>query len=218
MEDIELALQSQIILSQVFISLGLTIIFGMALRSFYIRFSTSLSSPNHIANVLPVLSLVVFLVILIVKSSLALSLGLVGALSIVRFRTPIKEPEELIYLFLAIAVGLGFGANQALITSIIVLAILLLMLIVMQKKRSKSNFINISFAWQGSYDIQAGLDLLSSEAGQIKMLRYQATSEEGSMLTQVGGLDANEALRLVDVISKESPNVKVSVFEANTNW
>ena len=39
------------------------------------------------------LSLITFLVILIVKSSLALSLGPVGALSIVRFRTPIKEPE-----------------------------------------------------------------------------------------------------------------------------
>ena len=56
------------------------------------------------------------LVITIVKSSLALSLGLVGALSIVRFRAAIKEPEEIIYLFLAIAIGLGFGANQGTIT------------------------------------------------------------------------------------------------------
>ena len=64
------------------------------------------------------------LVITIVKSSLALSLGLVGALSIVRFRSAIKEPEELSYLFLTIALGLGFGANQALIT-IIAFAIIL---------------------------------------------------------------------------------------------
>jgi uncharacterized membrane protein YhiD involved in acid resistance len=52
------------------------------------------------------------LVITIVKSSLALTLGLVGALSIVRFRTAIKEPEELIFLFIAITVGLGVGADQ----------------------------------------------------------------------------------------------------------
>ena len=51
-----------------------------------------------------------------VKSSLALSLGLVGALSIVRFRAAIKEPEELIYLFLTIAAGLGTGAGQIKIT------------------------------------------------------------------------------------------------------
>ncbi len=54
------------------------------------------------------------IIITIVKSSLALSLGLVGALSIVRFRAAIKEPEELSYLFLTIAIGLGFGADQKL--------------------------------------------------------------------------------------------------------
>jgi uncharacterized membrane protein YhiD involved in acid resistance len=56
------------------------------------------------------------IVITIVKSSLALSLGLVGALSIVRFRAAIKEPEELSFLFLNIAIGLGFGADQKLAT------------------------------------------------------------------------------------------------------
>ena len=58
------------------------------------------------------------LIIFVVKSSLALSLGLVGALSIVRFRSAIKEPEELTFLFLNIALGIGFGANArtALIT------------------------------------------------------------------------------------------------------
>ena len=51
--------------------------------------------------------MVTTLVIAVVKSSLALSLGLVGALSIVRFRTPVKEPEELTYLFFSIALGLA---------------------------------------------------------------------------------------------------------------
>ena len=58
------------------------------------------------------LTVITLLVISIVKSSLALSLGLVGALSIVRFRTAIKDPEELIYLFFSIAIGLGMGADQ----------------------------------------------------------------------------------------------------------
>jgi len=74
------------------------------------------------------LSTATMIVITIVKSSLALSLGLVGALSIVRFRTAIKEPEELVYLFLCIAIGLGFGANQrnvTLIGFVIVVAILI---------------------------------------------------------------------------------------------
>jgi uncharacterized membrane protein YhiD involved in acid resistance len=57
-------------------------------------------------------------IITVVKSSLALSLGLVGALSIVRFRAAIKEPEELTYLFLTIAIGLGCGAGLAVLTII----------------------------------------------------------------------------------------------------
>ena len=57
-------------------------------------------------------------IISVVKSSLALSLGLVGALSIIRFRTAIKEPEELSYIFIAITIGIGLGANQVVITLI----------------------------------------------------------------------------------------------------
>ena len=52
------------------------------------------------------------IVIMVVKFSIALSLGLVGALSIVRFRAAIKEPEELVYLFLVIGVGIANGAGQ----------------------------------------------------------------------------------------------------------
>ena len=77
--------------------------------------------------VLPVICLTTLLVISVVKSSLALSLGLVGALSIVRFRTPIKEPEELSYIFLAIAIGLALGADQkevAVISTVIILAVI----------------------------------------------------------------------------------------------
>ena len=88
------------------LSLLFCIILSFSLKYLYIEKSISLSINHMAANVLPMLSLIAFLVILIVKSSLALSLGLVGALSIVRFRTPIKE-QELIYLFMAIALGLG---------------------------------------------------------------------------------------------------------------
>ena len=104
----------------------LCVVMSFILRNFYVRRSFSLTGKMHIGSIIPILATVVFLVILIVKSSLALSLGLVGALSIVRFRTPIKEPEELVYLFLAIAIGLGYAAGQTILTSIIFLSILIM--------------------------------------------------------------------------------------------
>ena len=104
----------------------LCVAMSFLIRSFYIKYSVSLTGKNHIGVVIPILSNIVFLVIMVVKSSLALSLGLVGALSIVRFRTPIKEPEELVYLFLAIAVGLGYAAGFSFLTTSITLSILLI--------------------------------------------------------------------------------------------
>ena len=79
---------------------------------FYQRYGQSLSNRESFARNFVALGMTTMMVITIVKSSLALSLGLVGALSIVRFRTAIKEPEELVYLFLALAIGLGLGASQ----------------------------------------------------------------------------------------------------------
>lgn len=75
------------------------------------------------------LSLVTTLVIMAVTSNVVLSLGMVGALSIVRFRAAIKEPIEIVYLFWAIAAGIVIGAGMiplAVIGSAIIGIILIL--------------------------------------------------------------------------------------------
>jgi len=83
-----------------------------------------LSNRRVFARNFVVLIVTTTLIISIVRTSVALSLGLVGALSIVRFRAAIKEPEELAFLFLAISVGLGLGAGAALITVVALIIIL----------------------------------------------------------------------------------------------
>ena len=72
-------------------------ILAYIVRLHFFRVSNSLTNRSEFMSVLPFIILTTTLIISIVKSSLALSLGLVGALSIVIFRTPIKEPEELAY-------------------------------------------------------------------------------------------------------------------------
>lgn len=106
------------------INLLLSIILSSILAWFYTQYGRSLSNRAKFANALPVMTLTTVLIISVVKSSLALSLGLVGALSIVRFRTAIKEPEELVYLFIAISIGLGLGADQRLPTVVAIAVIL----------------------------------------------------------------------------------------------
>jgi len=121
------------------INIGIGFIISLVLRKHFIVFGSTLSNRHELASVFPFILLTTLLIIMIVKSSLALSLGLVGALSIVRFRTPIKEPEELAYLFMAIAIGLGLGANQVIPTIIGSFLILTLMAILGKKKINLNN-------------------------------------------------------------------------------
>ncbi|MGC9468125.1 MAG: DUF4956 domain-containing protein [Anaerolineae bacterium] len=94
------------------LNLVVGLVLSLIVAWYYEHYAQTLSNRRRFARLLPVLTLTTALIITIVKSSLALSLGLVGALSIVRFRTAIKEPEELLFLFIAITVGLGVGADQ----------------------------------------------------------------------------------------------------------
>ena len=108
----------QIDLPNFVVSLICAAILSFLVQLFYMRYSSTLSNRKEFSKNFVILGVATCIVIMIVKSSLALSLGLVGALSIVRFRAAIKEPEELVYLFLIIAIGLGCGANQLIIISV----------------------------------------------------------------------------------------------------
>ena len=121
----------------IFLSILIGYILSFLLGKIFIKEAKTISNRRSLASVFPLLTVTTTIVIAVVKSSLALSLGLVGALSIVRFRTPIKEPEELTYLFLAIAIGLACGANQY---SIAIFGFLLSFIgILFQNKYSKKN-------------------------------------------------------------------------------
>lgn len=103
------------------LALVMSVFSALVIRFLYLNYGRSLNNREYFGNIFMLLSLATCSVIIIVKYSLALSLGLVGALSIVRFRAAIKEPEELVYLFLVIAMGLAFGANQIAIGLVVLL-------------------------------------------------------------------------------------------------
>jgi len=131
------------------INLAVGVVLALALRWHFERFGSTLSNRSEFAQVFPFILLTTVLIISVVKSSLALSLGLVGALSIVRFRTPIKEPEELAYLFMAIAMGLGLGADQ-LVPTVVASAIILAVIGLLRRSRQGKEPRNLylSLEWQ----------------------------------------------------------------------
>lgn len=94
----------------------------------YIFVAYFLTNRNHLYNVnfnisLVALTLITAGVILTIQSSVVVSLGMVGALSIVRFRTAVKDPMDLVYLFWSIGMGIMCGAMQfeiAILVSLVV--------------------------------------------------------------------------------------------------
>ena len=164
---------------------------------------------------------IVFFVILIVKSSIALSLGLVGALSIVRFRTPIKEPEELIYLFYAIAIGLGFGSGQSLLTIIVLLSsFAIFSLINSRKTNSKShNEFNLSITWSKK---EASVKLISEKiegfADNYKFVKVNVDSNEVFALILIQGLSEQSIDDIYNEISSVAPSASMSIHEQLVNW
>ncbi len=157
------------------LSLLASAILGAILGQAYIYFGRSLSNRRVFASNFILLAVTTTLIITIVKSSLALSLGLVGALSIVRFRAAIKEPEELAFLFLAIAVGLGLGAGQALITVVALVVILGLIVIrglVRRKPPQPNLYLTVNCPASGRPTASQVMGLLKQCGATARLKRY----------------------------------------------
>ena len=189
------------------------------LRSVYIQRSFSLNSKTQIGNILPILCLIVFLVIVIVKSSLALSLGLVGALSIVRFRTPIKEPEDLIYLFIAIGIGLGYGSGQVIITTILSLIILLVVYIWLSKNKVENNLsYNLVVTWSDPNLNFEDLQLVINESSEnYKLVRLEKNNLNNTAVILMSLKAKHNINNLTDALIKDNKKIEVVFFEADNS-
>jgi hypothetical protein len=197
-------------------SLCLSAVLGVLLGHAYSMFGQSLSNRKAFARNFLLLTVTTTLIISIVKSSLALSLGLVGALSIVRFRAAIKEPEELAFLFLAIGIGLGLGAGQALATLVALAVILGLVAIrsLFQQSPPQPN-LYVTVSSPAGEKLSAGkiLEALTATGARASLRRLDETPDliEASFL-----VDFREVAKLEQFtgrLRELSQGVKVSCLE-----
>ncbi|MEW4368274.1 DUF4956 domain-containing protein [Paenibacillus kandeliae] len=102
---------TDISITHILLTMGISFLIGLFIYFLYKRvFSGVLYSKSFNISLVGMV-LVTSMVIIAINSNLVLSLGMVGALSIVRFRTPIKDPTDLIFLFWAAAAGIVTGAG-----------------------------------------------------------------------------------------------------------
>ena len=204
----------------IILSLFFCIISSFILMYVYKNKANSLSSKIQISMIIPLLSNITFLVILIVKSSLALSLGLVGALSVIRFRTPVKEPEDLAFLFFAIALGIGYGALQIYSTSIIFLILIIIIWFFLSRRNEglgkQFNLMIECNSDKSQKDFDKILDLLKKNCNEAEMVKIEKQDNSMMLFFKISFDKTDDLKLLINNLSKEFIGIKYSLYENKT--
>jgi hypothetical protein len=208
-------------LSSLLINLCLGLLLSLFVAWYYKNYSNSFSNRSRFAPLLPLLTLTTVLVISVVKSSLALSLGLVGALSIVRFRTAIKEPEELLFLFLAITIGLGLGADQR-IPTLLAVAVIMAYLFIRRKMktdRGMTHNMYLNLALTGTDNETDGNifsranDILLNHFDELNMRRLDANPENLQITYFLSVTKQEDLAALMDELKDQFPGCSITLMD-----
>lgn len=210
---------AQISVVDFLINSAIIFVLCLILEFTYSKCAKSLSGRKAFAANFFLIAFTTMLIISIVKSSLALSLGLVGALSIVRFRSAIKEPEELAYLFFTISIGLGMGANQRIITvvgALILLAIIWIRFFTSKKSGRQNLYLTISGKGDEKPALEQINNLVNDTFKASKLVRYDETSSmiEAAFWVEIrNGKDLQE---FKNKMNKVNPKIRVSFVDNNS--
>jgi len=204
----------------------IAVIFSTILAYFikltYIKTSNSLNDKQHFTDIFIPLAIVTTLVITVIKFSLALSLGLVGALSIVRFRAAIKEPEELVYLFFIIGIGLANGANQYLLSSIasfLVISILFIRKLISDKNiknnltDTSTNILQIQ-SNQKNFNFEKITNEIKNNVNYLR-LKSLSSDKDGSQYNFWFDVDKKQLptfLKKIEKISSNNKNISIQIY------
>ena len=188
----------------------------------YIRISRTLNDREYFSDTFVPLAIITTLVITVIKFSLALSLGLVGALSIVRFRAAIKEPEELVYLFFIIGIGLANGANQFLV-SIICTFFIILILFTKKYYDDKKNDQNLSDSSVNVMQIEIAnskegvekiIDILKTKTTYLKLKSFRVEKDLSQYVFwfDVNKNKVNDFMQTVENLKTRQENISIHVY------
>ena len=207
-------------LSGLLINLAIGLVLAVLVRWHFLRFGSTLSNRDELGGVLPFILMTTILIISVVKSSLALSLGLVGALSIVRFRTPIKEPEELAYLFIAIAIGLGLGANQVVATvaaSLFILGAMTVLKRYSAKNLGKNLYLSVNLDSVAATDnaLESVNQLIAEHVTALDIRRLDQRSDgfDATYLLDISSSD--DLVALGKSLQGKHPGINITFLDQN---
>ena len=210
--------EQQVSLTDFLINSLVIITLALILEYTYIKAARTISNRKQFAGTFLLIAFTTMLIISIVKTSLALSLGLVGALSIVRFRAAIKEPEELSYIFFAIAIGLGLGANQTIVVIeafAIAMVILWARYFISGRSTTQNLYLNFS-AKAGEIELNQVVEIVKREFGKFYLKRYDESNQIIEASFMVDSPKPEKLQSFTKSITKLGSDARVSFVESKS--
>lgn len=207
---------SSVSILDVFIALALAFVIGLFIMQVYKKTFKGVMYSESFGISLIALCLITTLIILAVTSNVVLSLGMVGALSIVRFRSAIKEPIDIAYLFWAISAGIVIGAGLIPLAVIGSIFIGLVMILFVNRKTTNNPYILVINCDNDDSENEA-LKLLSKNVQKYNVKSKTVSPINGIEMTVEIGLKKNTT-GFVNEISKVNGISNVVLVSYNGDY
>ena len=184
----------------------------------YVTFYQARATGSQVHRAFPLIGISITAIFISIQFSLPLSLGLLGALSIVRFRTPIKEPEEIGFIMLVVASSLCCATfNISFLTILLIVSVIALLCMKYSKRilKGNNNDGTIIVTIPGNQYKDAGQNLLALLTKGIPQGRIDSISENG-VETVISynfiRMDPDVFLKLQSELQNSISSVKANIF------
>ena len=183
----------------------------------YVRTHKNVSYSGSLARSLVVLSLVVTLVMLVIGNNIARAFGLFGALALIRFRTPVKDSNDTVFLFLAVAIGIAAGTGNVLagIIGTVVIGLVILYLSATGFGTRLSHDALLRFRLEAGGDVDEGVGgVLGHFCEQVRLLHVREADDAATVeyAYQLQLIEADDSPRLVAELEGRSDVSGISLL------
>jgi uncharacterized membrane protein YhiD involved in acid resistance len=185
LDDFQNVLSVSVSIGEVFENLVVSLICGLLISLFYRLTYRGPGMSYSFLNSLIILALITSVVIMVIGNNLARAFGLVGAMSIIRFRTAIKETQDIIFIFFALSIGMasGVGLHALALASTVFIGLILYVLTKTNavSPKNKDFLLQFSFKSNGGYEEAPFLMVIQKYCKDSKLINTKAMMEDDSL-------------------------------------
>lgn len=199
--DIISSQSGELLLTDIVMRVGFSVILGIVIFiSYYISHYGNVYSKKFNVT-LVILTVLTTTVMIVIGNNVALSLGMVGALSIIRFRTSVKDSRDTVYIFWTIIVGICSGVGDFLVASVGTAAVFIVLLLFGSVKNNNRILLVIRGRRDKTEDIRRVVFAYFKEAPQLKV--NNSTKESIEFIYELSKRNLDKSQKEEDLLSRE---------------